>query len=417
MMKNGSDAFERALRDSLEPYEVPYNSADWTQLEKELKKEDRAGWKTSAGLLALLFGGTLAVATTVYFVATSGTGTDKSVVMTTPAVQSALVEATDPTTRLVATSTEAASDLSYNQNNAGSTAPPTTAKPVVVAKNDAGLAQSGANYTDNGASRTPTSTEVLIKPSVVQGCPGASVEFTAANLPNDGTFLWNFGDGSFSRDPRPKHTFSKAGHFEVMLSHSSVGGGTIQNKPVSDVIVIHEIPEASFNMLKQEYDNTIPSVHFENRSIGGQCYVWDFGDGGTSTISHPSHVFKKSGTYAVSLVVTNGAGCTDRIEKTIHIDEDYNLLAAKTFSPNADGLEDTFIPEALKTLGVHFHMSVHNAETGELIYETKDAQRPWNGRVGGRGEQCTAGDYIWMVEMKDGEKLGGSYNGTVTLLR
>lgn len=75
------------------------------------------------------------------------------------------------------------------------------------------------------------------------------------------------------------------------------------------------------------------------------------------------------------------------------------------------------MPEALKTLGVRFHMTVHNGSTGELVYETSDAQKPWNGRVGGRGEACPGGDYIWMVEMKDGEKLGGTYNGTVSLLR
>ncbi len=55
-----------------------------------------------------------------------------------------------------------------------------------------------------------------------------------------------------------------------MLSHSSPGGGNIHNKPAADRIMIHEAPEASFNLLKQEYDNTVPSVHFENRSMGGR---------------------------------------------------------------------------------------------------------------------------------------------------
>jgi gliding motility-associated-like protein len=202
-----------------------------------------------------------------------------------------------------------------------------------------------------------------------------------------------------------------------MLSHSSLGGGNIHNKPVSDRIIIHDSPEASFNLLKREFDNTVPSVHFENRSIGGKNFVWDFGDGSTSTIPHPNHVYKRKGTFTVTLTVINTMGCADRTERTVRIDSDYDLMAPKTFSPNGDGVEDTFIPEALRTLGVQFHLSIFDQSSGRVIYETRDASRPWNGRIGNKGEYCTAGDYVWMVEMKDGDKLGGTYNGTVSLLR
>ena len=51
------------------------------------------------------------------------------------------------------------------------------------------------------------------------------------------------------------------------------------------------------------------------------------------------------------------------------------------------------------------------------MFETSDAQRPWNGRVGNKAEPSPAGDYVWMVEMKDGEKLGGTYNGSIQLVR
>ncbi len=411
MMKNGSDAFERALKDSLESYEVPFNSADWAQLEKALNKNEHRAAKTSLGLLALLFGGSIAIATAIYVVAVSdGEGR-------TPARVAVVEEA--QTSIPAAPSTDAAQVTAHNTTSVADVeVTTTTGATAAPTKSGTRANQSLTDHVDNKPSGPlPPSTEVAIRPSVLEGCPGASVEFTADNLPSEGTFLWNFGDGSFSRDARPKHTFSKSGRFEVMLSHSSVGGGTIQNKPVSDVIVIHEVPEAIFTVLKQEYENTIPSVHFENRSIGGKTYAWDFGDGTTSNLMVPRHVYKKSGVYTVSLVVTNSTGCTDRIEKTVRIEDDYNLLASKSFSPNGDGLEDSFMPEALKTLGVRFHMTVHNGSTGELVYETSDPHKPWNGRVGGRGEACVGGDYIWMVEMKDGEKLGGTYNGTVSLLR
>lgn len=128
-------------------------------------------------------------------------------------------------------------------------------------------------------------------------------------------------------------------------------------------------------------------------------------------------MYKKAGVYHVALTVTNPKGCVDRTEKTVRIDSDYNLLAPKTFSPNGDGIEDTFLPEALKTLGVKFHFSIFDSKTGALVYETSDPERPWNGKLTNKGDHCTSGDYVWMVEMKDGDKLGGTYNGTVDLVR
>jgi len=419
MTMKGSDGFERSLKDSLESYEVPFNSADWAQLEKELDKEGGSGWQASIGLYALLLGGALTVATSVYLLTrtndTIGDGAT-SVVLNTG---TELPEVVGPTanagtnTAEIAPNTGAAADRTSLMETRDQRS---TQSGTAVVQNPASdpVATAPDKAPKTGASGTM---EIGIKPSVTEGCPGTTVEFAVENLPSNGLFLWNFGDGSFSNQSSPTHTFSKAGTFEVMLSHSSIGGGNIHNKPVSDRIIIHEAPEASFNFLKQEYENTVPSVHFENRSLGGRSYAWDFGDGATSTIAHPSHVFKKQGIYQVSLTVNNGNGCIDRTDRTVRIDADYDLMAAKTFSPNADGMDDTFVPEALRTLGVRFNMSIHDPSTGQLVFETNDPKRPWNGRVGNRGDLCTAGDYVWMVEMKDGEKLGGTYNGSVSLLR
>lgn len=413
------DPFEHALKQALEPYEVPYNSADWAQLEKRLDEGKGSGWQASAALYALLLGGTLAVATTLQVLvtpepATGGNGTAAVqqpaevlhggaaalVAETTPVLvpeANTVAPSTDPSAT-TGTRTEAVRTPATERAVRTTTTVPQPSEPV--------------------AERAPAASTVMaIRSSVSEGCPGTTVEFAAQNMPSTGIHLWNFGDGSFSSKPTPNHTFSKPGSYEVMLSHSGGGGNSIENKPASDVILIHEAPEAAFNFLKQEYDNTVPSVHFENRSQGGKEYTWDFGDGTTSAVAHPDHVFKKKGVYPVVLTTRNNNGCTDRIEHTVRIDEDYDLLAPKTFSPDGNGVDDLFIPEALKTLGVKFHLSVFDARTGQLVYETSDLQRPWNGRISNKGAECATGDYMWMVEMRDGEKLGGTYNGTVSLLR
>jgi gliding motility-associated-like protein len=415
-MMNAHDAFERAVKGTLEPFEVPYNSADWAQLEGRLDKGGNAPPKKSWGLVALLLGGG-AVAGTAILLMTQRPGELAGTAGDTPTGH-AMSEERKPDLQPASAVTAIAGSRSADVVEPVATQVKEVAAAAVTAKRVNPVGGSMKPDEPNVVKVVPAVSDAVgIRSSVSEGCPGTSIDFAAENLPSEGIFLWNFGDGSFSNKARPSHVFSKAGTFEVMLSHSSAGGTLVKNKPVADRIVIHELPNASFVHVKQEYENAIPSVHFENRSQGGVAYRWDFGDGSTSDEAHPDHVFKKAGEHAVVLTVTNAQGCQDRMEQLVHIETDYALLAPNTFSPNSDGVGDLFLPEALKTLGARFKLYVHDPRSGQMVYETSDPTRPWNGRIGNKGEPCPPGEYVWMVEMKDGEKLGGTYNGTVGLLR
>ncbi len=422
-MMNAHDAFERAVKETLEPFEVPYNSADWAQLETRLDNQGVPPGKRPWGLIALLLGGGAVVGTAVLLTTSGPSGVGEVTHTTVPN----LIDEPVPEVPVPAKAVDPIAEVAPTPGptSALDPGPPTGVQPPSTSS----IPPSGPTQAvPEGAPKEPLASVgatpsaersdlVSIRASVSEGCPGTSIDFAAENLPTEGIYLWNFGDGSFSNKARPSHVFSKAGTFEVMLSHSSVGGSLVKNKPAADRIVIHELPNATFSFLKQEYENSVPSVHFENRSQGAVSYHWDFGDGSTSTVPHPDHIYKKAGEHTVVLTVTNAQGCKDRTERTVHIASDYNLLAPSTFSPNGDGVDDVFIPEALKGLGVRFKLSVHDPRSGQLVYESSDAGRPWNGRIGNKGELCSPGDYVWMVEMKDGEKLGGTYNGTVGLLR
>ena len=58
---SGPTGFEKAVKEALEPYEVPYNSADWGHLERALDgRSDDVARVSRSGLYALLIGGSLA---------------------------------------------------------------------------------------------------------------------------------------------------------------------------------------------------------------------------------------------------------------------------------------------------------------------------------------------------------------------
>lgn len=72
------------------------------------------------------------------------------------------------------------------------------------------------------------------------------------------------------------------------------------------VIVPQKIsPTAMFNVVSQE--KIAPALAtFDNKSFGAVAYEWDFGDGEKSTEITPTHLYKNSGTYRVSLKAMSG---------------------------------------------------------------------------------------------------------------
>ena len=62
------------------------------------------------------------------------------------------------------------------------------------------------------------------------------------------------------------------------------------------------------------------TVLFHNLSTGAISYQWYFGDGGTSTLTDPSHIYQNGGTYTITLIATNKCFCKDTIQSIIQVD-------------------------------------------------------------------------------------------------
>ena len=84
---------------------------------------------------------------------------------------------------------------------------------------------------------------------------------------------------------------------------------SIPNAPVADFTFANECPGIAVPF-------TDASTITSGALIG---WDWDFGDGGTSTLQNPTHVFTSSGTYTVSLTVTSDLGCTHTLTQDITI--------------------------------------------------------------------------------------------------
>lgn len=144
-------------------------------------------------------------------------------------------------------------------------------------------------------------------PTVV--CTGQPVTFSNTSLPAASTSTWTFGDGNNSTSISPTHTYTASGTYTVTLIAADASGCA---DTTTGTITVNQTPVANFSADTMVACNVPFTVNFTNASTGGNTYSWNFGDGGTSNLQNPAHTYTASGTYAVSLIVTNNpSGCAD----------------------------------------------------------------------------------------------------------
>lgn len=144
------------------------------------------------------------------------------------------------------------------------------------------------------------------------GCIGDVFTFTNTSTGNAVNFLWNFGDGGTSTDPNPTHSYSTEGNFSVTLTAFNPNGCDSSVTEINLINIDH--PDADFSAFPTFAFCPPLLVSFTDLSSADAIsWFWDFGDGSTSNLQNPSKIYTQSGSFSVSLVVTNGNGCTDTI--------------------------------------------------------------------------------------------------------
>ncbi|RMG87739.1 MAG: PKD domain-containing protein [Bacteroidetes bacterium] len=117
------------------------------------------------------------------------------------------------------------------------------------------------------------------------------------------TWIWVIEGGTpvTSTVWNPELTLFEPGDYSVTLEVLLKNGETLRQ---TDHIWVMESPKSGF-----ESHTSGPIVRFTNLSTpAAESFVWDFGDGNTSTAPNPTHVYAQSGTYMVQLTVSNACG-------------------------------------------------------------------------------------------------------------
>ncbi len=139
------------------------------------------------------------------------------------------------------------------------------------------------------------------------------VQFTDTSTGSVNEWYWTFGDGSYSYEQNPHHTYTSIGTYTVTLYSSNqyqYGLYSIEIPVSTFTYVYPPVPNFKPACLNVITDDLPCSVQFTDLSFPttGCTYYWTFGDTSTSTSQNPLHSYASLGVYDVSLTVTNDYG-------------------------------------------------------------------------------------------------------------
>jgi gliding motility-associated-like protein len=217
------------------------------------------------------------------------------------------------------------------------------------------------------------------------------------------------------------------GHIAMPAAH---GGKTAYNLlpgvypiTVSDSLCVKNMqisienlppPVACFTATYKKDDFDEP-LAVSNCSENGTGYVWDFGDGSSSTEIEPLYWYTDFGTYTILLTVYDDFGCLDTAALEIQLTERSVCYIPNTFTPNGDGLNDIFIP-ICRNIRTHDYVFTIYDRWGNRIFASHNPDQGWDGTI--NGDPVASGNvYSWTLTYQDEFNNLQAQQGSITILR
>ncbi|MFA5212574.1 MAG: DUF2341 domain-containing protein, partial [Methanoregula sp.] len=127
------------------------------------------------------------------------------------------------------------------------------------------------------------------------------------------SWIWDFGDGTTSTDQNPVHTYAADGNYTVNLTVANSYGSNSYAK-TGYILVSSGVPVGYFTANKTSGNAPLTIKFTDTTTINPTSWVWNFGDGTTSTDQNPVHTYVADGNYSVNLTVANSYGCNSFVK-------------------------------------------------------------------------------------------------------
>lgn len=247
------------------------------------------------------------------------------------------------------------------------------------------------------------------------GCDPYTAFFIDTTLSWEPTYyIWNFGDGAFSFEPNPTHTYVGAGQYVVSLTVRVDSICTFDSTIIfDDLITVNPSPIAHITSDLNEQSAYTPFFTFYDGAIGDTSQTIFFDDGTFVTDStNVPHAFVYSGWHTTTQIAINEFGCTDTAQVLVYVNPETTVFAPNTFTPNGDGMNEIFYVHVYDV--TYYHLQIFD-RWGNLFFETEDPTKGWNGT--NKGKKCQQDTYIYRIVYDDMNYIRQNVVGHVNLVR
>lgn len=179
-----------------------------------------------------------------------------------------------------------------------------------------------------------------------------SINFSNYSSGTSNTYSWDFGDNTTSTLENPNHLFSNTGEYLVCLTIVDSNGTTCT---YCEYIYVGQTgTECQAYFYSYPDSSSENSINFSNYSTGpSNTYSWEFGDGSTSNIENPNHVYDTTGVYQVCLTIADSSGFSCSFCENVIVGNDgcqayfYSYIDSNTvngvnFSNNSGGSPNSY---------------------------------------------------------------------------
>lgn len=251
--------------------------------------------------------------------------------------------------------------------------------------------------------------------SNTSGCPPHTVQFTNnSNSETTTSYLWDFGDGNASVQASPSHVYQTPGTYTVMLSMGTAGNCVATLVDIEDgLIQVASPPLAGFDITPNSVDILDPEVEIQYLGEAGMDVYYSMGDGGSLVTASGNYTFTEGGVFEVVQTVIDPNGCASTATGQVAVSGSV-VYSPTAFSPNNDGMNDTWLPVAIGATS--YALEVFN-RWGERVWHTEDKQVPWLGQHESGQHFVEDGVYSWVLRIEDDLRNPEIHKGNVLLFR
>ncbi len=229
------------------------------------------------------------------------------------------------------------------------------------------------------------------------GCAPLTVTLTSSS--NSGSCVWGIGNEQTLNGCTASYTFTQPGCYDISLN--STENGCVSSLSQNEFICVDNLPIAAFTSSSTIFNEPIENINFINNSVGALTYLWNFGDGQTSTENNPSHTFQNTSIGSlVQLVAYSAGGCSDTVIAYIGFEEEQVFYVPNSFTPDGDEYNNLFFPFFYSGYDPYNYELAIFDRWGELIFRSNNVLEGWDGSYGDQGRKAQDGTYIWKITFK-----------------